>query len=250
MIKQTLRQAAAALSLITLSLCASADAPEWVVEDFAVTYGAKVGIARGQTRLEMRRIGDGEYMVESWTELRGIASWFKRGNIYEVARFEYVDGEVRTRRFERRDSISSEDRNVVVDYDWEDGLATVTYQDGTAVYPIEGGVSNTLVMQVALMQALSTGQRPEWLDVVGHKGRLRFDVTYDGPDQLNIDDASRTLYRYSHARRNSGIRTTFWAEPSRDHLPLQARIDKDNKLKGQLRLLGDDPGRRAARSSD
>ena len=250
MIKHALRSLTAAALVASMSLNAHADSPVWVVDDFAVTYGAKVGIARGQTRLEMRRAEDNEYVVESWTELRGIASWFKRGNIYEVARYEYVDGEVRTRRFERRDSISSEDRNVVVDYNWDDGLATVTYQGNTSLYPIEPGVSNTLVMQVELMQALSTGQRPDWLDVVGHKGRLRFDIQYDGPDALTIDSASRTLYRYSHSRRDSGIRTTFWAEPARDHLPLQARIDKGNKLKGQLTLLGDEVSAGARRSGD
>ncbi|MEO1574401.1 MAG: DUF3108 domain-containing protein [Pseudomonadota bacterium] len=218
---------------------AAQDVPAWQVDDFAVTYGAKVGIARGETRLEMRRLVDNEFIIESWTELRGIVSLFKRGTIYERARFDYVDGDILTRSFERRDDISGEDRNVEVDYDWATGQATVTYQGVTTTYPIEPGVSNTLVMQVELMQSLSTGDRPEWLDVVGHKGRLRFDVTYEGQDAIQIDDQVQELFCYSHSRRDSGIRTTFWAEPERSHLPLKARIEKNEKLRGQLTLIGD-----------
>ncbi|MEM6639124.1 MAG: DUF3108 domain-containing protein [Pseudomonadota bacterium] len=229
--------------------CTAVEASEWVVNDFTATYGAKVGIARGETRLELRHVEGNEYVVESWTELRGVISWFKRGRIYEVARFDFVDGALRTRSFKREDDISREDRNVQVDYDWDSGAATVTYQGEASTLPIEDGVSNTLVMQVALMQALSTGERPPRLDVVGHKGRLRFDISYDGDDTTEIDGQARTLFRYSHSRADSGIRTTFWAEPASAHLPLRARIDEDEKVRGQLTLLErDEPAR--ARSSD
>lgn len=230
----------AALGALGLSGPAHATGPDntknWQVDDFSVTYGAKVGIARGQTRLEMRRVSDSDFIVESWTELRGLVSLFKRGSIYEVSRFEFVDGQILTRTFERTDDISAEDRNVSVEYDWASAEATVTYQNETSTHPIEAGVSNTLVMQVELMQALSTGRQPAWLDVVGHKGRLRFDVTYEGPESIRIDDEMQTLFCYSHSRQNSDIRTTFWAEPALDHLPLKARIEKNEKLRGQLTL--------------
>ncbi len=240
----------AATALVSLSGAAagSGAVPGWHVDDFTVRYAAKVGIARGETRLELRHVGDNEFELESWTELRGIVSWFKRGSIYEVSRFSFADGQIRTHSFERRDDISGEDRNVEVGYDWDAREATIRYQDDTTTVPIETGVSNTLVMQVALMQALSSGQQPQWLDVVGHKGRLRFDLTYDGPEMTDISDAQRELFCYSHSRRDSGIRTTFWAEPARDHLPLKARIEKDDKLRGQLTLLDTPPAGKVARA--
>ncbi len=204
-------------------------APTWQVGDFTAVYDAKVGIARGQTKLKLSRLEGDRFAVESWTELKGLISIFKRGTIYEYSEFDYLDGILLTRVFERRDDISSEDRNVRVAYDWVNKTAAVTYQGDNSSVAIEPGVSNTLVMQVALMQALSTDEHKPWYDVVGHKGRLRFNVNYEGEED--------GLYRYSHSREASGIRTTFWAAPKRAHLPLRARIVKDDKVKGMLSLV-------------
>lgn len=228
------------LSALALTLClplALASGPDWSVDDFTATYSAKVGIARGETKLELRRLDAQRFVVESRTKLRGLVSLFKRGEIYEIAHFDYVDGELLPRDFTRTDDISGDDRNVQVTYNWDSATATIAYQDTTTNVAIEAGVSNTLVMQVALMQHLSNGQQPQWLDVVGHKGRLRFSIRYEGEDTLTIDNAEQPLFRYSHSRENSGIRTTFWAAPERDHLPLKAEIIKDDKVKGQLTLV-------------
>lgn len=215
-------------------------APAWQVADFTAVYDAKVGVARGQTKLKLSRLDDNRFAVESWTELKGLISIFKRGTIYEYSEFDYVDGNVQTRTFERRDDISGEDRNVRVVYDWANQTATVNYQDKESSVAIEHGVSNTLVMQIELMQGLSTDTQRSWYDVVGHKGRLRFNVSYEGEED--------ELYRYSHSREASDIRTTFWAAPQRAHLPLRARIVKDDKLKGTLSLAAEPIA--AARSSD
>ena len=192
---------------------------------------------RASRSSDVRRIGEHRFRVESSTQLTGLIGFFKRGEIHETSEFDYVGGDIRTLRFERRDDLSREDRNVRVDYDWERGVATIEYQGRSWQEPIEPGVSNTLVMQIALMQSLSNGERPPWLDVVGHKGRLRFEVEYAGDDRLAVDGEERVLYRYSHSRVDSGIRTTFWAEPARSHLPLIARIEKGRKLEGELSLL-------------
>ncbi|MFK7887412.1 MAG: DUF3108 domain-containing protein [Gammaproteobacteria bacterium] len=240
-----------AIVLFLLALACSgvsAQTPAWTVDDFTATYSAKVGIAKGETRLELRRLDDERFVVESWTKLRGLVSLFKRGEIYEVAHFDYVDGELLTRDFERRDNISGEDRNVRVTYDWDKQTAAVVYQDNTTSVAIETGVSNTLVMQVALMQHLSSAQRPEWLDVVGHKGRLRFNIRYEGEEISDDDQFGKALVRYSHSREASDIRTTFWAAPQRDHLPLKAEIMKAEKVKGQLTLVSRDVS--ASRSAD
>ncbi|MFK8017689.1 MAG: DUF3108 domain-containing protein [Gammaproteobacteria bacterium] len=208
----------------------------WLVDDFTAVYRAKVGIAKGETKLQLRRTGDNQFTVESWTELKGLLSLIKPGEIYEYGEFEFVDGEIQPTRFTRSDNVSREDRNVEVRYDWSSNTAQVDHQGQQRTVAIEPGVSNTLVMQVALMQALSSQQQPAWLDVVGHKGRLRFDVSYEGPDTLTVDNKTRSLYRYSHSRVDSGIRTTFWAAPDRAHLPLRARIVKGDKVKGMLNL--------------
>jgi hypothetical protein len=207
------------------------------VDDFVAVYQAKVGIARGQTRLQLRREEGNRFVVESWTQLTGVVGFFKRGEIYEYCDFDYVEGQILPRTFERSDDISGEDRNVRVAYDWSHGRATIAYQDSTSTVDIEPGVTNTLLMQVALMQSLTSGTRTPSFDVVGHKGRLRFDVSYEGDDRISIDGEQRALLRYSHSRVDSGIRTTFWAAPERAHLPLRARIEKNRKLKGQLELI-------------
>lgn len=231
--------------LVAAPLCA-ADTP-WRVDDFVATYEAKVGFARGQTRLELRRVGPTRFIVESWTELTGLVGFFKRGEIYEFCDFDYVDDTITPHTFERRDDISSENRNVRVEYDWAREQARIDYEGDTTTVDIEPGVTNTLLMQVALMQSLSNGMRTPAFDVVGHKGRLRFEVSYEGDDRVSIGGEERTLYRYSHSRVDSGIETIFWSEPDRAHLPLRATIKKDRKVKGQLTLIGN---RFAARSSD
>jgi hypothetical protein len=231
------------LYFAAIGLCATtatADESAWSVDDFTATYSAKVGLAKGETRLELRRIDQQSFVVESWTKLRGLVSLFKRGEIHEVAHFDFIDGQILTRDFERSDDISGEDRNVRVTYDWDAGTASINYQNDTSSVNIEPGVSNTLVMQVALMQHLNSKQTPAWLDVVGHKGRLRFDIRYEGEESIAISDRPTALYRYSHSRENSGIRTTFWAAPERDHLPLKAEIIKDEKVKGRLTLVSRD----------
>ena len=229
-----LARVAAIVALVFLGAVATAQ--PWLVDDFRAVYSARVGIARGETELELRKLGDNLYEVESSTRLKGFMSLFKRGRIHEASRFEYRDGELRTLWFERRDDVSREDRNVRVDYDWEALTGTVQHGGRNEVVAIDASTSNTLVMQIALMQDIRSGRRLDRYHVLGHKGRLRFDVTYE--DELRVDalDGNYAALRYSHERPGSGTRTTFWALRELGYLPARCEIVKDDKLRGRLKL--------------
>ncbi len=217
-------------------LGAGAAGQPWLVDDFRAVYEAHVGIARGETELELRSLGDGLYEVESWTQLKGFLSLFKRGRIHEVTRFRYEDGKIRALWFERSDDISSEDRNVRVEYDWDARVGRVAYQGETHHTPLENGTSNTLLMQIALMQDIHSDQRRDRYFVLGHKGLLQFDVSYDAEQPIEALEAEYPALRYSHTRPGSGTETTFWAMPDFGYLPARCEIIKNGKLRGKLRL--------------
>lgn len=221
----------------------------WRVPDFTAVFEARVGIARGETVLSLARRDDGRFVVESHTRLTGLVSLFKRGEIFEYCEFDFVDGEVLPTVFVREDAVSSENRDVRVDYDWAAGKAAVTHDGATREIDVEPGVTNTLLMQIALMQAISSGERRPWFDAVGHKGRLRFEVRYEGEEPVPDATDGQTALRYSHSRVASDIRTTFWAVPSLAHLPARAEIVKEGRLKGRLALAGYSPVATPARSA-
>ena len=217
-------------------LGAGAAGQPWLVDDFRAVYEAHVGIARGETELELRSLGDGLYEVESCTQLKGFLSLFKRGRIHELTRFRYADGKIRALWFERSDDISSEDRNVRVDYDWDARVGRVDYQGETHYTPLEDGTSNTLLMQIALMQHIRSDQRRTRYYVLGHKGLLQFDVDYDDEQRIEALQAEYPALRYSHTRPGSGTQTTFWAMPDFGYLPARCEIIKNGKLRGKLKL--------------
>lgn len=214
-----------------------ANAQPWLVEDFSATFEARVGIARGETHLEFRSLGDDVYEVESHTRLKGIVSWFKRGEIVEKSQFRFRDGEIQTLWFERRDDVNKEDRNVSVRYDWTTREGEVTYQGESNRVDLPSDASNTLVMQIALMQDLRADTRRERYYVLGHKGLLQFDVSYMGDTEVESLDGVLPAIRYAHERPGSQTRTTFWAPQDYGYLPARCEIIKEGKRRGTLRLV-------------
>lgn len=239
------RVAAGALALaLALPAAAPVQAKEWKIPPFEATYRAKIGIARGETRMELRRLDAARFEIESWTEARGFASWFKRGEIHELSRFRWEDGRIVPELFRRTDDISSEDRNVSVLYRPDEGVALVTHRGDTREVDISERTTNPLVMQIALMQDLALGEGADYYETLDHAGIRRYEVEYQqGTEPVEVPAGAFSARRLRHSRDGTDTFTQLWCSPEFDWLAVRAEINKDGKVRGRLSLEKYAPGR-------
>ncbi|MEO0576028.1 MAG: DUF3108 domain-containing protein [Pseudomonadota bacterium] len=226
-------------SMIALSLphaAPASDSMRWSVPPFEASYAVKIGVARANTTITLTALEDGRYAVTSTTQAKGVARWFKKGEVYERTVFRFVDGDVLAESLERRDTLSPIDRNVSITYSPDEGTAVVVYDGETSTARIPRNASNPLLMQITLMHAMATAQVPTHYDVLDYAGMQRFDVRVGTEATVRTTDGKRTAIPTDLSNVAEQTSTRIWATQDSDWLALVVEARKEDDIKAVLRL--------------
>ena len=230
---------ATSLLLISAALssrAATASFDDWQVMPFTASYTVRVGIARAEAVVSLNALGDDRYEIVSRTRARGVASWFKRGKIYERAVFRYVDGEVLAESLVREDNLSPGDRSCEVYYDPENGTARVVYQGETTTIDMPRDTVNPLLMQIALMQAMARGERPQSFWILDQAGLQEFSVAFGEAGEVETPTGAYPAVAVDLVNPAENTGTRMWAAPDEDWLAVIVEARKDGDVKATLRL--------------
>lgn len=236
MIRSIAVTAAAALGLLGHGTASASTTSGWSITPFEANYKVKVGIASADAVVRLTQLDPQRYEIVSVTRATGIASLFKRGEVYERAVFRYVDGEILAESLVRRDTLSSEERSCEVYYRPEQNQATVLFKGEEEQIEIPRDTFNPLLMQIALMQDMANGKRPVSYSILDHAGLKDFSVSFG--DESNVStptgDFQAVPVDLMNEKTNAGTR--MWAAPSREWLAVVVEARKNNEVKATLRL--------------
>ena len=236
LIRSTLLATLAAAGLM-VAAGASASAPTgWSITPFEANYKVKVGIASADAVVRLTQLDGQRYEIVSVTRATGIASLFKRGEVYERAVFRYVDGEILAESLVRRDTLSAEERSCEVYYRPERNEATVLFKGEEEQIDIPRDTFNPLLMQIALMQDMANGRKPASYSILDHAGLNDFSVTFGEEDNVRTPTGDYQAVPVDLINEKTNAGTRMWAAPSREWLAVVVEARKDDEVKATLRL--------------
>ncbi|MEM7610466.1 MAG: DUF3108 domain-containing protein [Pseudomonadota bacterium] len=225
------------MAILTVSSPALAKPGQnWAIEGFEASYKVKVGIASAGAVVRLNALGDNRFEIVSETRAKGFASLFKRGEVYERAVFQYVDGEILAESLVRKDTLSADDRNCEVYYRPLENEATVIYQGEASIVEIPRDTFNPLLMQIALMQDMALGNTPERYNILDHAGLKSFDVSFGSEGSIDTPTGAYAAVPVDLVNLQSNAGTRMWAAPEQDWLAVVVEARKDDEVKAVLRL--------------
>ncbi len=203
---------------------------------YDAVYTLRFSVARGEADVSLRRQTDGTYIYNAVTEPTGLLGMFVRGSIRETSYFTVADGRLVPLRYERADSISTDERDMAITFDWDNGVAITRFDETTEDVPLSPSHIDPGLVPVAVMFDLSQGRSPGPYTLI-ERGRLEpVNVRADGDEQLKTGAGTYPSARFSHGAPDLGRITRLWAAPDLGHLMVQMAQYKGDKERAKLTL--------------
>jgi hypothetical protein len=218
------RATASGAALVLLALSARAGSAD--LSAFEASYAwiwHSATVAESTLRLEHR--GGDTWAYTSTTEPRGIGRLYPyRPRLTSLMRV--TDQGVQPEHF--RSETGSRDRDADVEFNWDTGRATGTYEGVDVDLPIKAGVEDDLSVQVELIDALLHGKTPDTLWLIDKNSVREYHYRREGDETLETPLGRIATTIYSSQHTGSPRITRFWCAPSLGYLPMkveQKRID-------------------------
>lgn len=203
---------------------------------FEATYSIRFSIAKGEAQVSLRRSDNGEFIYDSLTEPKGFIGIFVKGHIRETSRFTMRDGTLTPLHYKRVDSISSDERDLEIHFDWNQGVAVTQFGGNSEEVQLTPASIDPGLLPIAVMHDLSVGDKPGPYTLV-ERGRLeQIDVGAEGEETLSTKAGRYNALVYAHAAPDENRLTRLWAAPALGNLMLQMAQYKGDKERAKLTL--------------
>jgi hypothetical protein len=188
------------------------------------------GLDIGETLLTLEPLGDGRFAYHSRSEAIGIAKLFRDERVEERSEWRFAEsGAVQPLRYTYSRSGGKREREVVVDFDWQDGRVHNTLNGHTWSMPLEPGMLDKLVYLLALMNDLS-GDMREVRYTVADGGKVK---TYNlsAVDEERLDTVVGALDTIVVQRSREGEErvTLIWCARALGYLPVKVEHREDGE---------------------
>ena len=206
---------------------------------YDATYRVELkGLHVADARFSLRR-GDsnGEYVFETTTKPRGLASLVRRRKPSERSRFEYDGRRLRPIAYELRDGTRKGKDDSSIRFDWQAGVAASEFRGETVSLPLEGEVLDRLSLQANVMKELSAGRQPTSYALALRNELKVYRFTHEGSEVLETAMGEMKTERYVQQRDGSSRRVIMWLAPSLSYLAVRIEQQRKGKTQAVFSLL-------------
>jgi Protein of unknown function (DUF3108) len=206
------------------------------LRSFSATYALSIGALKlGEMRRDLRIGTDHTYTFESVMRTSGIAALFRRDRVSEISRGVIRNGRYTPLRYEYDNSRKK--RQFALDFDYANGIATSTDNDGSRTVPIPSMPLDKLVYQAQLMRDLTSSLQPMHYQVVDKDETKTYLVKTVGNEDIATPHGRYSTVRLERSNENAKRRTIVWCAESLDWLPVRVDYrDKDGTTTTALLL--------------
>ena len=201
--------------------------------DFPLSFQTNYSLhSKGARIAEMQRVmrslGDGKFHYRSETRTTGLIALFRSDHIVEESTWMFSGESLRPLHYLYRHEGGKKDRNVAVDFDWENRRITNTINGDSWLMPAEPDVMDKLLYQFAIMFDLNAGRTPRQYTVAdGGKIKL-YEFEALGEETIDTPLGKLRTLKFSRYREGSERETTLWCAPELNFLPVKVEnVEKD-----------------------
>jgi hypothetical protein len=216
--------------LLALALPAAAIAGDSLVP-FKAEYVARwKGRVAGVGELHLEQQADGRWSYSSRVDPRGWARLVPGASQRSLSVFHITDGRVVPESL----VASADDQRI--HYDWSANRVTGHLGRRRFNLPVQPGLLDELSVQVALMQELLAGRKPERFVLID-EGRIK-DYLYaaEGTEMITSPAGTHRTEIFSSRRPGSRKATYFWCAPELGYIPLKVERRDGQEVEWSMTL--------------
>lgn len=220
---------ASAFILATLSLAFAGPAhAETPLVPHSAEYKVKISVVSGLLTTELRRTATG-YVATHTVRPTGFSRVLAHGRISETSEFLETPDGIRPEKYRAVDTISRDEEDVDIRFDWSTGEAVGTVNRQAVSSPMDGVAHDRVSIQYELMHDLLNGGAGDSY-VLFEVDRLRqLTVSNIGTQTVEVPAGTFTAVGIRHQAEGSKRRTTLWCVEELGYLPVvieQHRLDE------------------------
>ncbi len=226
-------------AILLVGWCGGAGrAAEPGLKPFVAVYALKWhAFTAGHSTVTLRQTGPQTYEYRSVNHARGLFRLAFPDAIVETSRFSIVDGRVRPLSYEEVNGPNRSDRDVKIEFDWQNGRAHGVEHGKPVDQPLASGTQDPLSVQIELMRELEAGGHPTRFLLFDQNVAKRFHYTLERT--VRIDTALGPLDTVVYRSERPGAERVLrlWLAPRLGYLPVNAERDRQGRVEFRLYIL-------------
>jgi Protein of unknown function (DUF3108) len=195
------------------------------------------GFTAGRSTLTLEQAGAGAYRYQSVNRARGLFRLAFPDAIIETSRFTITDGHVRPLSYQEVNGPGKADRDVHIEFDWQDGRARGMQHGKPVDQPLAPGTQDPLSVQIELMRDLSSGASPTQFLLFDQDVAKQFRYTRERGVRLDTALGTIDTVVYRSDRPGSDRVVRLWLAPSLGYLPVKAERERKGHTEFELEIL-------------
>lgn len=200
---------------------------------FEVVYR---GMNAGTTTLELTQEGGDRWRYISRTNARGVFRLALAGEIRQTSQFTLGASGPRPLRYVADDGTEDIQRDIRLDFDWKAGRVRGTAEAQPVDVPLREGLQDGMSVQVALIRALTAGERPRRFFLIDKDDIKEYLYEQEGSSRIKTPAGELDTVIWSSRRPGSDRVTRVWYAPSLGFTPVQAERRRGGKVEWSMRL--------------
>lgn len=224
----------AAISILANASVASADSP--TLRPFSAEYRIRVSFVSGKSIMTLRREASGDYIFETHARAAGLIGLFVRGGVEEISRFAIRDGHLQPLSFKRVDTISDDERDMELEFDWTNGTLLRRYDDVTEELEIPDNAMDPSLLLIAIMVDLMHERTPESYTLIERDRTELLEIFGGGPETTKVRAGEFSTVSYSHYTEALDRTTRLWASPDINYITVKMAQYDGGKKRANLEM--------------
>jgi len=223
----------AGLMLCLVALTAQSDD---AVMEFSAVYDAKVKILGGKIEMSTRANDDNEYTF-SYEVIPGkFASLFTDGVLKETTKFDLQEGRPRTLHYELVNTIGSNPRNAIVDFDWDNKQVTGSYRKRPVNIEMPPNAVDRAALQALLMADLRNDSLRTEYAIYNKDEFETVLVERKGTETIKVPAGTFSTIILHHKSSDGDSETFLWCAEELGFLPVRIQSKDEGKTVLNARL--------------
>ena len=236
--------------LLVLALCLPGlGLADTTLRPHTAEYKVKISVLGGQLRTELKETESG-YVATHVVRATGMSRMLSSGLIRDRSEFAAAKDGVRPIRFLSSDTLSRDQSNAAINFDWESGQAYGTVNGAEVSSAVADLVHDRVSIQYELMFDLLNGEPSAQYALYDVDEIKMVNVRNIGQKKVKVPAGRFTAIGIQHQAVGSKRITTMWCVPELDYLPVIIEQHRKGKLRlrATLKQYNPLPGQAALRS--
>ncbi len=219
-----------AASLLALLIAASAASAQTALTPHSAEYKVRISVLGGELSTELRATELG-YVAQHVIRPTGMSRLLVNGHISEISEFRPAPDGLRPTRYSSEDTLSKEDANVDVSFDWDALRVTGTVNDEAIESLLDGFAHDRVSIQYELMHDLLNGGPSEQYTLFDVDRLKTVIVRNIGQKTVRVPAGEFEAVGIQHQSESSSRTVTLWCVPELDYLPVIIEQHRKGKLR-------------------